>query len=96
MPVMTAVLAACTVNIRLRAIGSVVMRPVGMAATIAMIVQRRCDRIGEQITRQYDTDRDLPKNGHYRDLNRKTFTDSHNPTSLRTLPLECNHFIAFD
>src|SRR5436190_13158477 len=96
MAVMTAVLTAFTVYIGLRAFDGVVMRPLGMAAAITMVVQRRRDRIGEQVTRQNDADCDFPKNRHYQDLNRQTFTDLHNPTSLRTLPLECNHFIAFD
>ena len=42
----------------------VVMRPVGMAATIAMVVQRRRHRIGEQIARQQQPHRKFSHPNH--------------------------------
>jgi hypothetical protein len=62
--VMTTVPTASAMIIRRSATGGMVMRPLGMSGTIAMIVQRRRDCIGEQIARQHDPDRDFPKNGH--------------------------------
>ena len=96
--VMTALPAATSMTFGRSAIGTLVMRPVGMAGTAAMAVQRRRDCIGEQITRQHDPDgelpkRDFPQNGHYRSLNRQISTDSHKHTSLCALPLECNRSV---
>jgi len=55
-----------------------------------MVVPRRRERVGEQIARQYQPTRVLPKNGHQKDPNRSTCINSHDPTSLCPHPLECN------
>ena len=88
--VMTTFPAAAAMTFGRGAIGTVVMRFLGMAGTAAMVVQRRRHRIGEQIARQHDPNWDFPQNGHNRGLKRQTSTDSHIHTSLRAFPLECN------
>ncbi len=77
MVMMTAVLASALLMVRLRiARRLAILRPRRLAATIAVVVKRRRHRIGEQIARQHDGNRDFPKNGHDQDLNRLNCTNS--------------------